>query len=638
MSSKSKCVIPLSELVEKFNEAQSRYTPIFNKMRVLGAIADSQLWKAIKVKFPKYQILPETNWVDYIKANLVASIYSVSKSAQLIPTCEEDRETVENLNIALEYIWDSCDVGYYQLQAGSNAALYNIGITQIGWNHDKTVGQGSEKYRGTVVFKDIDPRYFMRDPYAPDLQSSSYCVTWNKLHETAIMQNPHYVERFKAIKATHEATAASSEITQFLLDKPDASSARGYYTVYTYFVKYVEDDTVKIAEIHTLNNEHILYQREDIKPSCFPFVELYCNLPGGNIVGVSEPAKIVANDIAYNVFASILMTAEYKNQFPPRFISNTANLNIKAFSKYSLDADTAFVVNGDASKAVHYHQFPLPSAAAPTLQASLAYDIKNATGIDDRYTGRDTGSILTTGGIEAAQARVGTVDTVKILNYERYTKEMAQLILKNFVEFGLKREYYKYDPADKSFKKAVVDYKKLRDPAVLSYAVNISSELPKNKQRLAATANMLMEKQMQYGGADGVDLIQPEEWLEMQDLPNKEYMLKRMNVQRMSDITLDIADTLYNYAALTQNGLKPDEAIEAVAQNKMATRRGEKPAIEIPPMVEEPYETVNEAIEETVPTYETPGFLPQAAVLDEDMLESSKQTPIQLPPELLQNL
>ena len=134
--------------------------------------------------------------------------------------------------------------------------------------------------------------------------------------------------------------------------------------------------------------------------------------------------------------------------------------------------------------------------------------------------------------------RVTLIDAPKILNYERYTKELTRLILENFIEFGLTRTYIKHNKERNTFEKVKVNYSKLRNNALLSYSVNISSELPKNKQRVAAMANAIMEKQMQYGTGNGnPELITPEEWLQFQDVPFKEKMLGRMRVQRLSDMT-----------------------------------------------------------------------------------------------------
>ena len=587
-------VVKLSDLVEYYNVAQSNYTRTFRKMSVLDAVDRSKLWQTIGVEFPKYQILPDTNWVSYIKSNLIASIYTVAKSAAILPTSDEDREVTEYINVALEHIWDTCDIGYYQLQAGSNAALFNIGVTQIGWDADVSGGEvGTDTfYKGNVIVKNIHPLKYMRDPFAESLATASYCVTWEDYHKSVILADPRYREKFKEYCTTEESAAQSSPIERVDPTRATAATARDYYRVYVFFARYTDEaGKSKIAEIHTVNNSAILYRNDDIKPAVFPFVELFCNLPEGEVVGTSEPAKILSNNIAYNILNSMLLTSEYKNQSPPKFISSSSGLNVRSFTKYGNEADHTFVVNGDASRAVHYHQFPQPTGMAMTMQTNLMRDVQTTTGVDGRYTGRDTGSILTTGGMEDMLTRVTLIDTPKILNYERYTKLLTQLILANFVEFSMKRTYFKKDVNTGKFTSFEVNYESLSDPAILHYAVNISSELPKNKQRVASVANMLMEKQMQYGASgNGPELITPEEWLQMQDLPNREYMQKRMNIQRLSNTTAEVADTLFNYANFVQGGLNPDDAISAVSQNLMATRQGEQPPVPFPeqPMAEEP--------------------------------------------------
>ena len=55
---------------------------------------------------------------------------------------------------------------------------------------------------------------------------------------------------------------------------------------------------------------------------------------------------------------SLALTAEFRNQRPPKFVSNQAGLNIRSFAQYGDDPDKTFIVNGDASKAVHYHEYP----------------------------------------------------------------------------------------------------------------------------------------------------------------------------------------------------------------------------------------------------------------------------------------
>lgn len=589
---KDECPVKVSELRRNYDIAYSNYTRIHRKMRILDAADRSRLWQAISAKFPKWQIQPDSNWVSYVKSNLVASIYTVTKGASLLPTSDEDREVIEHLNVALEYIWDTSDVGYYQMQAGSNAALFNLGVTQVGWDPDATGGKGDTFYKGSLVLKNISPLQYMRDPFADCLENSAYVMTFENLHKTAILGDPKYRDTFKQWLEDQRAAAAIAGsvpdpiIPLHDVDSGNVKSDENYYKVITHFVKYNDEEgNVKIAEIHTLDNELILWYKKEIKPNRFPFVELFCNLPEGDVVGTSECARILSNNVAYNMINSMLLTGIYRNYHPTKFITSASGLNIATFSKRGDEPDRMFVVNGDASKAVHYLEQPSITPQEISAQALLVSDMQKTSGVDDRYTGRDTGSVITTGGVEDMLDRVTVVDTPKIKNYERYTKTLTQLILANFVEFSMKRTYFTKDIMKNKYDKFEVDYKAIAKDTVFHYAINISSELPKNKQRIAAMANTLMEKQMQYGqNNQGPDLITTEEWLQLQDLPFKELMQKRMGIQRIADETAKFTKGLFSYASLVGHGADPNSAVEMVGENIAAETTGREAPFEIPPM------------------------------------------------------
>lgn len=580
--------ITLDILRERWETAIQEYAKPFRRIYILDATDRSKLWEAVKATFPKYQILPDTNHVSYIKNNLLASIYSVGKSAQLLPSTEDDIQTVGDINLLLDHQWHLGRVGYYQMLAGERAALTNLGITQVGWDNNLSGGSGSFAYTGMPVLKNIDPTKFMRDPFSDNLETAAWCLTWDVLHENILRQNPLYKDAIDA--AIREADHTTLLPTELMHDRPYDSQAltrKGYHKLVTHWVR----DGDKVHEIHTLNSRSILHVKADIKPSVMPFALLYCNTPAGDLIGTSEPARIFANSFAYNLTNSILLTAEYKNQRPPRFISASASLNVASFVAHGNEADYTFVVNGDASKAVHYHQFPLPSAIAPQVMGMLNNDIQQVTGVTDRYTGKSTGSILTTGGMEAALDQATLIDTYKVMNYEEYTVQLTRLILSNMIEFSVKRKYLIKNPKTSGYASVEVDFPALNKAAkesLFTYAVNISTELPKNKARIAQMANVLMEKQMQYSQTgQKVHFITPEEWLMMQDLPNKELMAERMGIQRNADYTEKVSRVLFGYANLVQQGVDPREAIDLVAQDLQAA---EVPGSQVPGMMEAPPE------------------------------------------------
>ena len=565
--------ITLEDLSDNFRIASTEYTRIINRLMRLDMADKNRLWEAVAAKFPKYQILPETNHVSYVKNNILASIYTVGKSAKLIATSERDKNIIENLNIALEHIWSQLDVPLYQMKAGERAALLNLGITQVGWDNSVTVGSGDTFQKGRCKLKNVNPLKYMRDPFADSLDTAGYVFVWDYYHKSVILSNPNYKEAFKAYLI--ENASGIGTVTTMTPDpstdriSPSPAQRKDYYKVVTHWVRVVD----KIHEIHTLDNQWVLYVKENIKPNAFPFSELYCNLPSNDLFGVSEPNKVFANSLAYNLMQSIILTSEYKNQRPPRFINTQSGLDVAAFIKHGNDADRAFPVNGDASKAVHYHQFPAPTAQAIGELGILTNDIQNISGVDGRYTGRDTGSILTTGGINSMLDQVTMIDAPKIENYERYCKRLTQLIISNYIiNSAMSRKYFVKDKKfTNRWSTVEVKFDKINNDTIFEYEMAISSELPKNKTVIANMANKLMEMQMQYSSSNiEADLITPQEWLMMQDLPMKEYMQERMGIQRTANWTEVVAQVVNQYAGLVEAGANPEDALLATADTMHA--------------------------------------------------------------------
>jgi len=555
-------LITVKELSDLFNVALTEYQPIHRRMRLLDAVDRGKLWKAIQARWPSYQMLPDTNHAAYIKTNLLASLYSIGRSASLLPASEHDVSIITGLNMAIENIWDTNQIAYFQMQAGERAALLNLGVTQVGWDNSFIQGTGDTFTKGKHAIKNIDPMKYMRDPYAIDIEHAHFAVVWDDYHESIILRNSLYAETFKAYKEkTVTQPSLDSSIPSYLSDQLNKPTGKGYYRIYTYWIQ----KNGQVHEVHVVNNDEILYTKENIKPNMIPLVELYCNLPAGDIVGTSEVSKTFANSVAYNMMTSILLTAEVKNQRPPRFVNAQAAIDLRSFLKHGSDSDYTFVVNGDASRAVHYQQFPAPSGLIGSIMGSLNQDIQTISGVDGKYTGKDTGSILTTGGIEQMLDQATMIDQPKIVNYERYSTRLTQLIVQVLLAYGGTRKYFVKDKKGKSVT-VDVDYEALDANTLNHYGVNISAHLPKNKQRVAQMANTLMEKQMQYGGnGQQVQIITPEEWLRYVDLPMKEEMLERMGVERNTNFVDKVAAIVFQYGELVNGGMDPEDALLTTA-------------------------------------------------------------------------
>ncbi len=567
----------LADIKARIKDTDTAYTKVLERMRMLDGADRGKLWQVINAKFPKYQLTPDSNWINYIKENILASIYTTGRYATLVPKSAEDVKYVTEFNSAIETIWDNIKADYYQFLAGERAALLNIGITQVGWRKNIIGGTSGHWYKGDIVFKNIDPMKFRRDPYADVFDNSEFCYYFDDYSMPIIRTKELYKARIKEIEAAvgkiDDKTVTAEAITA-ATDRQNRNDSKSKYHKLTYFyVMYAADvkEGYKIAEVHLLDDEYVLHCNPDLKPKMFPFAILYCNHPAGDIVGASEPAKAFQSTVSYNLLNSIYATHAYKAQRPPRFVNAGSGINLRQFAQYGNDADKTFIVNGDASKAVHYAEFPALPPELLQLKQDLGRDIKDCSGIDEMYAGKNTGSIQTTGGMDALTEMTSQRDNQKIFLYEEYTKRLTELVINNLVHFGDKRIYTVTDPITQQTKDVEIDFPMVDDDIRFRYTLDIQTYLPRNKARLSAVANMLLEKQAQY--KPDPEIITVEEWLLMQDIPFKDMIFKRMGIQRNTHITEQVAKTLEMFADLVDGGMLPDEAVEAVANQLQADQQ-----------------------------------------------------------------
>lgn len=569
--------VSLQTIKDRIQDTDTRYTKVLQRMRILDGTDRGKMWDVVSAKFPKYQLQPDSNWVNYIKENLVASIYTTGRYAELVPRSDEDIKYVTEFNSALGTIWDQVKADYYQFLAGERAALLNIGITMVGWRKDLLGGTANHWYKGDIVFKNIDPMKFRRDPYADVFDNSEFCYYYDDFSMAIIRTKDKYKKRIKEIEAAVGDLDKSELIPDAVTaatDRQKTTSTQSNYHKITYYYTKVPDLTQSskegyvIVEVHLLDDKYVLYCNKDLKPRMFPFAVLYCNNPAGDLVGASEPAKAFTSAFTYNLLNSIYATHAYKAQRPPRFVNAASGINLRQFAKYGNDADKTFIVNGDATQAVHYAQFPQLPPELLQVKQDLGRDIRDCSGVDEMYAGKNTGSIQTTGGVDTLMDATSQRDNQKILLYEEYSKRLTELVVNNLIVYGDKREYTVTDPITQQTKTVSFNFPEVDDDIRFRYSLDIQTYLPRNKTRLAAVANMLLEKQAQY--KPDPEIITVEEWLLMQDIPFKDMIYKRMGIQRNTRISEQVAMTLEMFATLVEGGMDPDAAVDQVAQQLQA--------------------------------------------------------------------
>lgn len=561
--------LKLQDLVDNWNICESEYRRARTRMKVLDMADSGRIWDLISQQFPEFQISPDTNYVNYIKENIVASIYTVGRSASLMPRRAEDKELVDALNKVLDTIWGVLDVASYQLKAGERAALVNLGITQVGWNKDIVGGTDSSWYKGDVVFKNIDPSNYYRDPFASRLEDAGYVIYFDKYHKSVLMADEDYAAVLSKVSLDAIADAE--------LYKRDtgtnAGMDRNYYKLVVHWVKVYDEQKGKVVihEVHTIDNKYVIFVKEDIQPSEFPFAELYSSIPVKDPIGISEPSKVLSSSIVLNMLDGIVVSHAYKAGRPPRLISDVSGLNLRAFREFGNNADVAFIVRGDASKAVQYIQFPALPQGLEDISMRLSQAMERMSGIDAKYTGKDTGSIITTGGVDSMLAQATMRDATRIKLYEEYTRRLTRLVLQHLIQYGDKRGYAVKEKNSTQVLNYTLDFPSIPDDILFNYSINIDAETPKNKARLAAAADAILEKSMQYQA--NPELMTVEEWLMFQDYPQKDLILERLKADREANATEQVAQIISMFGSLVQNGMDPNAAMNQIVAQLQAQQQ-----------------------------------------------------------------
>jgi hypothetical protein len=442
-------------------------------------------------------------------------------------------------------------------------------------------------YIANHAFKPMDelfafpPTFFVKNATLENFEklidNSEFCYYYDDFSMAIIRTKDKYKKRIKEIEAAVGDLDKSDLIPDAVTaatDRQKTTSTQSNYHKITYYYTKVPDLTQNskegyvIVEVHLLDDKYVLYCNKDLKPRMFPFAVLYCNNPAGDLVGASEPAKAFTSAFTYNLLNSIYATHAYKAQRPPRFVNAASGINLRQFAKYGNDADKTFIVNGDATQAVHYAQFPQLPPELLQVKQDLGRDIRDCSGVDEMYAGKNTGSIQTTGGMDTLMDATSQRDNQKILLYEEYSKRLTELVVNNLIVYGDKREYTVTDPITQQTKTVSFNFPEVDDDIRFRYTLDIQTYLPRNKTRLAAVANMLLEKQAQY--KPDPEIITVEEWLLMQDIPFKDMIYKRMGIQRNTRISEQVAMTLEMFATLVEGGMDPDAAVDQVAQQLQA--------------------------------------------------------------------
>lgn len=563
----------LQEIIEKFRYFSSSKADYSRVCKQLDAYDSGDFWKHVKAKLPKHQMLVDTNYINYIKLNQLNSIYSSGYIADLTPKDFDDEDLARKINCFLEHVYEKTNMSFYQMLAGERAALMNVGAVMITW--DNKVQRGIHKdYRGQIKPKFIETASLYLDPVVRDYQEGSALFVAEVVSRKELCKNADYRDKLAADEEENKKTNGSNSFEygkSYISSKPVTTKDDSVYLLNA----FIKTDDGHIDQYIIANERVILDHKKNIKPNRFPVAILYGLPPVKDVYGFNVTKLCLQNCLALNLLDSMGITHIYAQQRRATLMRADLGINVDYLAANINNPDVTIPVNGDPTKAVHQLDLPPLPNFLVEYRRQLEESIFLISGVDPTYTGRQTNSITTTGGVERLQQRASLTDAARIAMLEHFAKQLTELILEFYIEFGGEYEI-KINNRHKALREITsVDFSKLREKkSEFEFSMNASPYLPKNRIRYAEAATQIMSYQAQY--QMNPPLITPEEWLKYQDFPQKDLMLQRMEAQRLQDDVNEITENVVNFSSLMQQGVTPDGAIQMLADEKAMMRANPK--------------------------------------------------------------
>lgn len=560
----------LQEILKKFKHFVQEKAGYAKTCRQLDAYDSGDFWKHVKAKVPQHQMLVDTNYINYIKLNQLNSIYSSGYIADVVPRNYKHEDLAKKINPFLQYVYEATDMQYYQMLAGDRAALMNVGAIMIEW--DRSTKRGITKdYKGQVKPRFIETASLYLDPAVRDYQQGSALFIAEIVSRAELCKNPDYRDKLKEAKKNDNSAASYNYGKSYIGSKQYNEDDDTVFLLNA----FIKNDKGNIDQYIIANEKVILDSKENIKPNCFPVAVLYGLPPVKDVYGFNVTKLCLQNCLAINLLDSMGITHIYAQQRRATLMRSDMGVNVDYLAANINNPDVTIPVQGDPAKAIHQLDLPPLPNFLVDYRMRLEDSIFLISGVDPTYTGRQTNSITTTGGVERLQQRASLTDAARITMLEHFAKSLTKLILNFYIEFG---DVYEIDnkQANKDLREVTeIDFEEIRKNKVsFDFSMAASPYLPKNRIRYAQAATEIMTMQSQY--QMNPPLLTAEEWLSYQDFPQKDIILQRIEAQRLQNDVNEITENVVNFSSLIQQGVTPDGAVQMLADEKAMMRANPK--------------------------------------------------------------
>ena len=554
-----------STILTRFREAKNKRQAKDPVWHELDAFDRNEQWNL--ADSPPWLPKPITNYIHLVKYTKRAAFAVENPTAKLRPFSPSTVEAVKLLNKAYEDTFDRIKARKVVREGIETSKLLGTCIGHIFWNETAegrlgTTIQGDEGflYTGEIGIRNVEPSTFFPDPTAFTIDDCDYIFIRERKPMSWIKSQPKFNKKSK--EENDKAFTSISQQDRGEIYGRDYESENDDRLVdfITYYEREANSEGGFSYFVTYLANSKILIDKEALRPNRYPFAVGYDFKQRQDFWGMSTCQFILDNQKIINKVESIIAMIGTLLQNPQRIVTASSGINPKTVATYGNAPGQTWVTNdANPSQSIYYVQTPQIPLVLFNMLEQAKTNIREITGLTESYLGQNVGSLQTSSGVQALIDRATMRDRDQMYDIELYVEELSKLII-DFMS-----EYYEEERLIRIIDKASDEVTFLpfvgTDFKDLAYdmSVDVSSKAPITRMREAQEAKELLNTNGQYRASFGVDVITPQEAIEMMNLQNGQRIIERMNQQQLQNKVDEAVQGAQLIAEAQAAGVSEDE-------------------------------------------------------------------------------
>ena len=569
----------VDKIMAKFEKAKQKRMQKDSLWKELDAFDRNEQWDLNNS--PSWLPKPVTNFVHLVKYTKRAAFAVDNPAGKLRPMTPAGVEPVKLLNKAYEDTVERIKMRKVVRENIETAKLLGTAIAQMYWDESAEgrmgttiLGDEGFQYEGEIRIKEIQPSTFYPDPNAFSIEDCEYIFVRERKPLEWVKKHP----KFKDTWSKEEESAAKDDKEdrgEIYLRDYDTAQGDGLITFTSFYEKKMNDEGGFTYTVTYLAGEKILLE-EPLRPNRYPFGILYDFKQRQDFWAMSTCEFILDNQKIVNKVESIITMIGILLQNPQKIVSRSSGINPKEVARYGNSPQTVWTSNdADPSRSIHYVQTPQIPIVLFNLLEQAKQNIREITGLTESYMGQNVGSLQTSSGVQALIDRSTMRDRDQMYDIELYIEDLTHLLIDFMTEFYEEERLIRVmgkNEDDITFIPFVgTDFKDLSYDVM----VDVSAKAPITRMREMQDAKELLNLQGQYGQQYGVQVIKPQEAIEMMNMTRGEQIIERMNMEEMQNKVQEAMQVAQMIAEAQQQGV-PNEEVLQMAQ-AMFEQMGQNP-------------------------------------------------------------